>query len=98
MLDEREYTEIAALYAQGIRSVKQYREKTGASVKESVQRSERFAAMLSRYETMTGFRETNPNAVMHHRLSLYGPPCNRCGKPLRTPTAKVCGNCMAPRI
>lgn len=97
MLDEQEYSEISSLFTQGMKSVKEYREQTGASIKEAVPRSERFAAMLSRYETMTGFREINPNAVMHHRLSLYGRPCNRCGRPLRTPKAKLCGNCMSPR-
>ena len=53
-----------------------------------------FAPMLAEYELITGFRETNPNAIFHHRLSLYGPACHFCGKPLRTPAAKLCGNCM----
>jgi len=57
---------------------------------------ERFAAILAEYQRITGFRETNPNAVWHHRLSIYGPPCRVCGKPLRTPQAKVCGSCMKP--
>jgi hypothetical protein len=57
---------------------------------------ERFAKMLAEYERITGFRETDPNAVFHHRLAIYGPPCRFCGKPLRTPQAKLCGACMKP--
>ncbi|HXS12807.1 MAG TPA: hypothetical protein VN734_08895 [Acidobacteriaceae bacterium] len=86
MLDAHEYGQIAALYEAGIR----------AAVK-NISRDERFAPVLARYQELTGYSETNPNAVMHHRLSLYGPPCSNCGKPLRTPQAKLCGSCMAPR-
>ncbi len=49
--------------------------------------------MLREYKRITGFRETVPNAVAHHRVSMYGPPCNACGKPLRTPRAKFCAGC-----
>ncbi|HEV2322457.1 MAG TPA: hypothetical protein VGS10_00780 [Terracidiphilus sp.] len=96
MLDEQEYAEITSLYQAGVQSVKDYRTQTGAPL-SAVPLAERFSAMLTRYKEMTGYTETNPNAVMHHRLSLYGPPCSNCGKPLRTPKAKLCGSCMAPR-
>jgi hypothetical protein len=57
---------------------------------------QRFESALEEYKSITGFPETNANAVFHHRLSLYGPPCAHCGKPLRTPQAKLCGSCMKP--
>ena len=54
-----------------------------------------FGPVLREYERITGKRETNVNAFYHHQLSLYGPPCANCGKPLRTPRARFCGYCMA---
>jgi hypothetical protein len=53
-------------------------------------------AMLDEYEAITDFHETNLNAIFHHRLAIYGPPCKQCGRPLRTPQAKLCGSCMFP--
>lgn len=50
---------------------------------------------LNLYERMTGFRETNINAIWHHRIADYGPPCTECGKPLRTPRANLCAACGA---
>jgi hypothetical protein len=48
---------------------------------------------LDAYEHMTGYREYNVNALFHHRLSLYGPPCPKCAKPLRTSRATFCAYC-----
>jgi hypothetical protein len=53
--------------------------------------------MLEEYYSMTGHRETNPGALWHHRVSLYGPPCGACGKPYRTPQALFCAACGKPR-
>ena len=52
-------------------------------------------AALDLYEEMTGLRETNINAIWHHRIADYGPPCTQCGKPLRSPRASFCAACGA---
>lgn len=96
MLDEEEYAQIAALHCKTLQTVKEFRRKTAAALNSSNVKA-RFESVCAKYEELTGFNESNVNAIMHHRIALYGPPCHICGKPLRTPTAKLCGNCMAPR-
>jgi hypothetical protein len=56
-----------------------------------------FRAMLDAYEQFTGYRETDPNVIHHHRVDRYGPPCTSCHKPLRTPKARFCAACGAER-
>src|SRR5689334_3846841 len=53
---------------------------------------------IDAYVDMTG--EEPPSHMNHawhvlyrHRLSLLGPTCLECGKPLRTPRASFCANC-----
>lgn len=55
----------------------------------------RLWALTAGYELFTGEPESNPNAVWHHVVSQYGPPCAQCGKPLRTPQAQLCAACGA---
>jgi hypothetical protein len=81
MLDDDEFQRVSALFDTGTGGI----------------RERKFAPALREYERITGFRETNPNALYHHVLSMYGPPCANCGKPLRTPKAKLCGSCMHPK-
>jgi rRNA maturation endonuclease Nob1 len=42
---------------------------------------------------LTGCFESDANAIWHHRLSDYGPPCRACGRLLRTKRARVCAAC-----
>ena len=92
MLDEDEYKVIRGLYVQCADRMKEYRQKHGLPL-NSLSREEHFRPLLEKYLEMTGFEETEPNAVMHHRISLYGPPCKKCGKALRTPQAAFCAAC-----
>ena len=80
MLDDDEYASVVRLIGTGT---------------EGDMKQRRFAPFLAEYERITSYHETNPNAVFHHQLSLYGPPCSTCGKPLRSPTAKFCAACGA---
>lgn len=82
MLDEDEYTQAALLYANGMKN----REASG-------DRQERFKELLDFYFALTGYRETEPNAILHHRIAHYGPPCEKCGKPYRTNEAVFCAAC-----
>jgi hypothetical protein len=79
MLDDVEYARAAELY------------KAAFSLKGS--REQRYELLLDYYKEITGFEETEPNAIMHHRISQYGPPCEVCGKPYRTPLASFCAAC-----
>jgi hypothetical protein len=93
MLDEEEFGRVARLYGEPFKK----RRESGASDKPPASLKVAFAPVCVEYERLTGFPETNANAVMHHRLSLYGPPCATCGKPLRTPQARHCAACGTPR-
>ncbi|WP_228424135.1 hypothetical protein [Chryseobacterium geocarposphaerae] len=55
--------------------------------------SENFRKLLDYYNNLSGFEETNPNAIMHHFIDMYGPDCENCGKPYRTKTATFCPKC-----
>jgi hypothetical protein len=95
MLDEDEHGEIARLYREAMSATKEFRQRWGIPL-ESASIEQRFQPVRAHYERLTGMKECHENAILHHRLSLYGPPCKQCGKPLRSPAAKLCGSCMAP--
>jgi hypothetical protein len=95
MLDEEEFTEIFKLYGQCMKSTKEFPQLWNIPL-EHVSIEERFKPVRERYEQLTGMKNCHQTATMHHRISMYGPPCRRCEKPLRTPAAKLCGSCMFP--
>jgi hypothetical protein len=94
MLDEREWEQVYPRLSEGLRAIKEYRERNGATLVEAMEHFHGQGA-IERYFEITGFRETNANAIWHHRLSLFGPRCAACGKLLRTPRAKLCAACGA---
>lgn len=96
MLDEEEFAVVGKLYSEGMKATKEFREKHNLPLSECPI-DERFRPVREAYERMTGMVESNHNAIMHHRISIYGSPCERCGKPLRTPRASFCAACGQER-
>lgn len=92
MLDEEEWALLQPLLSSAISDLMKYR-KENPSDPDEPWNAKLGQRALACYRAFTGFEETNINALHHHRLSLYGPPCAHCGKPLRTPQAKLCAAC-----
>jgi len=93
MLDEDEYRHILELYVACAESAKQ---KRAAASARRPSLDELFEPVRKEYERMTGVADCHHNAIMHHRIVEYGPPCQVCGKPLRTARACFCAACGAP--
>lgn len=87
MLDEDEFASVVELYRQALHASKEFRQRWGIPL-EKGSLDDRFRPVRVRYEELTGTKDCHQNAIMHHRISLYGKPCGFCGKPLRTPSAK----------
>ncbi|MCC4589940.1 hypothetical protein LL974_02195 [Xanthomonas campestris pv. cannae] len=92
MLDDAEWETMDPALTESLYDIKELRRQNGISLHEALampygQRARQL------YHALTGRTETNPAVIWHHRLSIYGPPCHVCGKPLRTPRAKLCAAC-----
>jgi hypothetical protein len=92
MLDEEEFTVISKLVSQCMSGAKDSRMKNNYSLSDTPI-ADLFRPVREAYLKMTGMDESNTNTILHHRLSLYGPACEYCGKPLRTPRASFCAAC-----
>jgi hypothetical protein len=92
MLDENEFAVVAKLYSECMHGAKRMRQENESPLNETPI-SALFKPVREAYFQMTGMDESNENAIMHHRISLYGPACDYCGKPLRTPRASFCAVC-----
>lgn len=85
MLEGEESKTASRLYAEGFKTFE-------------TDRQQRFKKLLDYYNALTDFGETEPNAIVHHLVDLYGPDCEICGKPYRTHKAKFCAACGNIRI
>lgn len=95
MLEEHEWEQIEPLLTKQNRMIKEYRAKTGCDIKQAMK--EAFKPATDKYFELTGYLETNHNAIYHHRLSAFGPECKNCGHLLRTPKASYCASCGCVR-
>ena len=97
MLDEDEFALVVEAFQNGGDVVDRERQRRGVQERDPLilnsQVAERFRPVLEMYRLLTGSDATNPNAVWHHRISEFGPPCPNCDRPLRTPAARYCAAC-----
>ncbi len=92
MLDEEEFGHIDKVYRECFLNAPRYvaeRRRRG----ETPSLDDAFAPVRDEYERMTGMANCHHNAILHHRISIHGPRCRACGKPLRTPRARFCAAC-----
>jgi hypothetical protein len=91
-LNEDEWAQVEPLIRKSVEDVQRYREETGAPVSEALGKR-RATASLAKFAQLTGYFETDANAIWHHRRSNYGSTCASCGELLRTTRARRCAGC-----
>ena len=91
LLSDEEYHPIEKALANRIKGIKEYRQQHRVSLEEAKRHSCDDA--LDYYERLTGVRLSDADELYWVRLSRYGRICSRCGKPFRTPRAKLCVEC-----
>jgi hypothetical protein len=85
MLTDEEWKVVSPTVS--LKRIKDIRQEYGISIADSMK------YLCDKYNEITGYNETNVKAIWHHIASWYGPDCQRCGKPYRTPTARYCAEC-----
>lgn len=92
MLNEEEFGEIREVYSDCRKSIKEYREKRGVQLKD-VPIEQLMRPVQEKYYELTGTGGYTADELLKHRISLHGPLCPNCGRPLRTPAARLCAAC-----
>src|SRR5690242_3257490 len=90
-LSESEWSRIEPHLMQGLTDIKLYRERTGADIQTA--RNLVKSEAMSLFEEITGVSGIHSDVIHHHRLSMWGPECARCGWLLRSPNASQCVHC-----
>jgi hypothetical protein len=91
LLSDEEYRPIEELLRDRLAGIKEYRQIHNATLEEAKRHS--CDEALAVYEGLTGTRLSHPDQLYWVRLSRYGRICPQCGKPFRTPQAKLCVAC-----
>jgi hypothetical protein len=96
MLDENEWAQVAPYLQHAIEQIKEYRLANKVPLSDARQNGFGREA-IDIYHKLTGHRADHPDVLWHHRLALFGPRCQACGKLLRTPHARFCAECGTAR-
>ena len=91
LLSDEEYHLIGQALASRIKGINEYRLQHDVSLAEAKRHACDDA--LDYYERLTGVRLSDADELYWVRLSRYGRICPQCGKPFRTPRAKLCAEC-----
>ena len=101
MMTEREFAQFEEAHRAAMQAIKDYRRRRNVSLENTpLPRFYRPVRVLYRgFSRKAGLRAPTVGFqhLRQHRLADYGPPCARCGLPLRTPEAKLCAACGARR-
>ena len=92
MCDEEEWSVLLPHLTESLQEIKGARQTHGSSIGE-VRAAGFGRSALDCYFELTGYRETNPDNLWRYRRADYGPPCQACGKLLRTSAASHCVEC-----
>jgi hypothetical protein len=92
MLDEPEFASLQETYRAGAEDVKHARRLADRPLSKS-DTARIGAGVAARYLELTGVSGLDSEEILRHRLSRLGPPCQKCGKELRSPRAKKCLEC-----
>jgi hypothetical protein len=93
MFTDAEWLILKPLVRSDIEIIKEYRTATGCSLDEALDRLPFDSSAL--VFQWSGCQERSLSTFHHHRLSVWGAGCDRCGHLLRTPDASFCANCGA---
>ena len=94
LLDEAEYAEIGPLYSKALEEASEYQRQTGTSIKQGgIEATVSGKAVLALYAELTKNEIQSVFDILSLRALDYGAPCPKCGRPFRTPHAKLCVEC-----
>jgi len=100
MLDDADYAPIGAAVDNYVNARKEVRRNGETRLGVAAEREDVAAIgqyALGLYEDKTGLVLAHPFDLRAVRAALYGPDCQFCSKPLRTPQAKLCAACGEDR-
>lgn len=93
LLTEDEWQEVRDLLKDRVLGMKEHLRANQCSLSEAAQNELIGQRALARYEELTGYKLNHPDQLWAVRMSLYGELCPNCGKPFRTPSARMCAEC-----